>query len=54
MEALQEPTHSKDDPVLVASMERAAEASTQAGAEVSAEVAAEAMAVAATDSSCEV
>src|SRR5258708_6929473 len=42
MEALQEPTHSKDDPVLAVSMEQAAEASTQAGAEVSAEVAAEA------------
>ena len=39
MEALQEPTHSKDDPVLVAFMEAGAEAFTEPVAEVSAEVA---------------
>jgi hypothetical protein len=32
MGALQEPTHSKDDPVLVAFMEGAVEASVEAGA----------------------
>ena len=45
MEALHEPTHSKDDPVLVASVEEAAEAFTQAGAEAEAS-----MVEAATDS----
>jgi len=55
MEALQEPTHSKDDPVLVAFMEAGAEAFTEPVAEVFAEVVVEAVTAAeATDSSREV
>ena len=49
MEALHEQTHTRDDPVLVASTERRAEVSAEVAV-----VAAASMAVAATDSSREV